>query len=67
MAEKVDKAKWHRWYAWRPIIMKDHIVFCEEVARRKKVHWQYKDMIDFLAMESDELNENLNEQSDAPF
>ena len=52
--KREQRAKWHRWFAWRPIIMKDHLVLFEEVVRRKKTYWQYKDMIDFLAMSEEE-------------
>lgn len=45
------KYKWHRWWAWRPVVVDQHIVWLEVVERQRVVwlcgacsgmYWRYR-------------------------
>ena len=42
-----DPAKWHRWFAWHPVRVRDEIVWLETVWRREVCtswdsYWEYE-------------------------
>mgnify|MGYP000576562485 CR=1 FL=1 len=54
------KRTWHKWWAWRPVVIDETIYWFEEIYRAKSDYdtWRYRTLMDFLKAE--DLRSNVS-------